>query len=236
MQFGSSPLTRGKHTEIADLVCAARLIPAHAGKTSRSTPSIISVRAHPRSRGENVHERSAARRAKGSSPLTRGKPHLVVVGEAIRRLIPAHAGKTDPSRGVGSCTPAHPRSRGENCVTALFYLSVSGSSPLTRGKQSFFVRRQPRGRLIPAHAGKTTRRVATSTGTTAHPRSRGENWHRACNHSSLNGSSPLTRGKLSRRACARLACRLIPAHAGKTRTPRRYRVNAGAHPRSRGEN
>ena len=52
----------------------------------------------------------------------------------------------------------------------------------------------------------------------------------------MNGSSPLTRGKLTH---ARLAWRergLIPAHAGKTSEPDLPRTHARAHPRSRGEN
>ena len=50
------------------------------------------------------------------------------------------------------------------------------------------------------------------------------------------GSSPLTRGKPTRRSRARSPTRLIPAHAGKTA---RTVVSSGwhrAHPRSRGEN
>ena len=50
------------------------------------------------------------------------------------------------------------------------------------------------------------------------------------------GSSPLTRGKLLRARCPRVEAGLIPAHAGKTSLPSRWRRPARAHPRSRGEN
>ena len=50
------------------------------------------------------------------------------------------------------------------------------------------------------------------------------------------GSSPLTRGKLAGQHQAHGRRRLIPAHAGKTRFPRRLCPHRRAHPRSRGEN
>ena len=52
--LGSSPLTRGKHTLDQAFKDAARLIPAHAGKTMPPTASLEAHRAHPRSRGENA--------------------------------------------------------------------------------------------------------------------------------------------------------------------------------------
>ena len=50
------------------------------------------------------------------------------------------------------------------------------------------------------------------------------------------GSSPLTRGKLGHCASLAWTIGLIPAHAGKTLSPRPRRRSSGAHPRSRGEN
>ena len=50
------------------------------------------------------------------------------------------------------------------------------------------------------------------------------------------GSSPLTRGKRPGCARSRMARRLIPAHAGKTKSTRLPASTPPAHPRSRGEN
>ena len=50
------------------------------------------------------------------------------------------------------------------------------------------------------------------------------------------GSSPLTRGKRPVSSRGRPSPGLIPAHAGKTRLPRRAFRRCRAHPRSRGEN
>ena len=53
-ETGSSPLTRGKRRRLQLARQLPGLIPAHAGKTGRWGRFIISPRAHPRSRGENL--------------------------------------------------------------------------------------------------------------------------------------------------------------------------------------
>ena len=73
----------------------------------------------------------------GSSPLTRGAPYWRCVYGYRCRLIPAHAGSTQPSRTHRQHSKAHPRSRGEHYeFTRDNYLGW-GSSPLTRGAQPF---------------------------------------------------------------------------------------------------
>ena len=138
-EMGSSPLTRGKLTQLDLQIEQIGLIPAHAGKTDRC-PLARRVRpAHPRSRGENLVIWRMSTRECGSSPLTRGKLARALHLEADRGLIPAHAGKT--RRICGTATPkwAHPRSRGENIVWVSGAILFSGSSPLTRGKPSWRV-------------------------------------------------------------------------------------------------
>ena len=154
--MGSSPLTRGKLSRAIKVETLEGLIPAHAGKTTRTTWQGIHPAAHPRSRGENAHLEHAHRRLLGSSPLTRGKPSDSKVELPTEGLIPAHAGKTCMGRARLVGGTAHPRSRGENIniprVTAL----GMGSSPLTRGKQWLVVVKLSECGLIPAHAGKTS--------------------------------------------------------------------------------
>ena len=192
----------------------------------------------------------------GSSPLTRAKHLADRVHEVTHGLIPAHAGKTSPSREDRADCRAHPRSRGDKLVH--------------HGHNGF------RARLIPAHAGKTlcsslsrqlTRAHPRSRGKTgsaigdppgawAHPRSRGENCSEWWKHTEAVGSSPLTEGKLlgRDRDCgqlrltrahagkrpARLSGRpvpwLIPARTGKTALVASLTRIRRAHPRSRGEN
>ena len=114
MQSGSSPLTRGKHAHLGCSSDQKRLIPAHAGKTSKTQPTSSPPQAHPHSRGENVLEPIRKTIQQGSSPLTRGKQRGSVYDRVQHGLIPTHAGKTlllVIGQGEGG---AHPHSRGEN--------------------------------------------------------------------------------------------------------------------------
>ena len=92
---GSSPLTRGKPSGTKNGTGFSGLIPAHAGKTDRYPRRHPRQPAHPRSRGKNVLEVLEEGLHAGSSPLTRGKPYAHRAYVGLRRLIPAHAGKTN---------------------------------------------------------------------------------------------------------------------------------------------
>ena len=175
---GSSPLTRGKPPLRPLAHRRIRLIPAHAGKTYTALKPTGLIEAHPRSRGENALAR-----------LGRG---------GMRWLIPAHAGKTPWRMLLRLGRWAHPRSRGENLGPSFVGCSRTGSSPLTRGKQWSGCSLCVSFGLIPAHAGKTSRRCRRVSPRRAHPRSRGENLLRWWASALKPGSSPLTRGK---RAC-----------------------------------
>ena len=213
---GSSPLTRGKlglGFLPGDL---AGLIPAHAGKTLVCQAARRVLRAHPRSRGENVTISAGWDRLEGSSPLTRGKRHHQPGLGSPRGLIPAHAGKTDRNDRHHQGPRAHPRSRGENSELCCPRATTRGSSPLTRGKRCSSAARSP--------------------GLRAHPRSRGENKITAAFLFGSRGSSPLTRGKHRRDLGAVGLIGLIPAHAGKTGLAALSSGARRAHPRSRGEN
>ena len=217
--LGSSPLTRGKRVPGGPQLGADRLIPAHAGKTMRRAGTCVDPRAHPRSRGENPDSYKPGVSVPGSSPLTRGKRVCDEVAPDDCRLIPAHAGKTARRRSAAGGRWAHPRSRGENINTWGGANTMSGSSPLTRGKRRAGRRTRPSRGLIPAHAGKTDRAFRSTSDHTAHPRSRGENAQAARITPIVAGSSPLTRGKHYCCADRRAHARLIPAHAGKTGSP-----------------
>ena len=152
----------------------------------------------------------------GSSPLTQGK--LIKVGRCRLkiRLIPAHAGKTEPSTQPAFRAGAHPRSRGENLLKEVPPVFAHG--------------------LIPAHAGKTRPPTRPSPPKRVHPRSRGENIATAERPRYDVGSSPLTRGKRWEQNSWTDPVGLIPAHAGKTAPPAPGADSPWAHPRSRGEN
>ena len=139
-------------------------------------------------------------------------------------------------RAKTASAPAHPRSRGENVPLLVPHVLEGGSSPLTRGKPDPSHHAGDRGRLIPAHAGKTYPGFGTRAFAPAHPRSRGENLNAVQGLVNQGGSSPLTRGKHGIQLCHRPAPWLIPAHAGKTPGQWLRQLIQRAHPRSRGEN
>ena len=113
---------------------------------------------------------------------------------------------------------------------------LAGSSPLTRGKLTNADNTGKMTRLIPAHAGKTVSVVDGGGDNAAHPRSRGENAVLQRPSRSRSGSSPLTRGKPWPTQPVPSCGRLIPAHAGKTKSVLMTSIARAAHPRSRGEN
>ena len=92
--WGSSPLTRGKLEVPVVARAVTGLIPAHAGKTATAHVGGHERTAHPHSRGENGWPARGITPNPGSSPLTRGKRDLEVLGSPLAGLIPAHAGKT----------------------------------------------------------------------------------------------------------------------------------------------
>ena len=195
-----------------------------------------SLAAHPRSRGENNACARARPQGGGSSPLTRGKLYRLNPNREQAGLIPAHAGKTPAERGREGHPAAHPRSRGENGGRVAGLRGVRGSSPLTRGKPAKKGISRALGRLIPAHAGKTSNVATRVSYARAHPRSRGENIPSARMWMICQGSSPLTRGKQGPVWPEGQPGGLIPAHAGKTTCWAGAGGCGGAHPRSRGEN
>ena len=155
---GSSPLTRGKQAGGLPPLGPVGLIPAHAGKTPAALTLSCRRRAHPRSRGENSGGWNFKNAQQGSSPLTRGKPATGDHLDTDSGLIPAHAGKTTVPHKAQVTMRAHPRSRGENWLGMGFEPLRWGSSPLTRGKREAETGERVLGGLIPAHAGKTSRR------------------------------------------------------------------------------
>ena len=233
---GSSPLTRGKPSARASSSTTWRLIPAHAGKTSRTCAWCQPPWAHPRSRGENCVRSLRNTGVLGASPLTRGKRDVQPPSGVHEGRIPAHAGKTSSSRATSATYRAHPRSRGENAPTPKSIHGDSGASPLTRGKLPDCGGGRKAGRRIPAHAGKTTARQSPPPTSWAHPRSRGENRRGRRSARSPSGASPLTRGKPAVGGLRIGSPGRIPAHAGKTTEFQFQKLTPPAHPRSRGEN
>ena len=91
---GSSPLTRGAHRKSELEAELRRIIPAHAGSTNEARTQKPRHWDHPRSRGEHARSRDRCGHQAGSSPLTRGAPHMWSNASSRGGIIPAHAGST----------------------------------------------------------------------------------------------------------------------------------------------
>ena len=91
---GSPPRMRGKHARHAHPVALPRITPAHAGKTLMCAPFMWRCADHPRACGENLTATLALFLPDGSPPRMRGKLRAVRAAVVLRRITPAHAGKT----------------------------------------------------------------------------------------------------------------------------------------------
>ena len=110
---GLSPHTRGSPTGRAGTALGPGIIPAYAGKPSRSRPVPARAQDYPRIRGEAEAYRLFTAFYTGLSPHTRGSP---IRGDDHRRvlgIIPAYAGKPAPSAAATTRSWDYPRIRGE---------------------------------------------------------------------------------------------------------------------------
>ena len=233
---GSSPRVRGKRRSSHPTGPREGLIPACAGKTSRGPPRPQGPGAHPRVCGENLKIAPTPLLPPGSSPRVRGKPLRQARIQPDGRLIPACAGKTPSPPSSRTRARAHPRVCGENRGFVLSVGFWNGSSPRVRGKPLVELGLLHVHRLIPACAGKTTRRTRSAPCPPAHPRVCGENSPSSPSAASLAGSSPRVRGKQNPPGPDASDLGLIPACAGKTSSPPSCSSRRVAHPRVCGEN
>ena len=112
---------------------------------------------------------------------------------------------------------------------------VEGSSPLARGARHGRVAEVRRAGIIPACAGSTWAASSRTRGGWDHPRLRGEHAQVRAGWPSSPGSSPLARGAQVAQRLRGLACGIIPACAGSTRSGRGRARPRRDHPRLRGE-
>ena len=166
----------------------------------------------------------------------RGKLAPRRLESAIRRNIPAYAGKTLLGCQSPRAHQEHPRVCGENEIMGLRKFFAKGTSPRMRGKLIFGTVISIHSRNIPAYAGKTFEMVSAHLGAREHPRVCGEN-PCPCPHMVVkSGTSPRMRGKRSS-AHAWSGCGgNIPAYAGKTRVFLSLILSKTEHPRVCGEN
>ena len=159
----------------------------------------------------------------------------------LHRFIPAHAGNTCLSPLQRNPPPVHPRTCGEYNNSVLVAVAYAGSSPHMRGIHDKRLRKSPKRRFIPAHAGNTYVVDPRNTSRTVHPRTCGEYCPSVNLDGQFFGSSPHMRGipgspgrtgrmsTVHPHTCGEYAdrspdgpsmVRFIPAHAGNTKRDR----------------
>ena len=158
---GSSPLARGLLVATADRSARLRIIPARAGFTTGRAGRRSCPWDHPRSRGVYGSMHSTESSSRGSSPLARGLPEVMIELTGKGRIIPARAGFTCSLITTALAAPDHPRSRGVYPPGQDGDTVIVGSSPLARGLPRAGTCARRRARIIPARAGFTSR-LATS--------------------------------------------------------------------------
>ena len=213
---GSSPLARGLRAACLRGGVETGIIPARAGFTRARAPPPPRPWDHPRSRGVYDQGPQSSPPTPGSSPLARGLHYYYYYLLLQLRIIPARAGFTPVPGAPQASSADHPRSRGVYSKTHFKLPSGRGSSPLARGLPVAGGRLLRLHGIIPARAGFTRARTATSAWPSDHPRSRGVYVRVGAAGRAGLGSSPLARGlpfcEPGQNACVRI----IPARAGFT--------------------
>jgi len=151
----------------------------------------------------------------GLTPAWEGSTHLLSLLSCLPSAHPRVGGEHDAPGGDPPC--------GDGCD--------GGSSPGGDGR----VGGLGQGRLIPAWAGSTARRLRPGGSRRAHSRVGGEHVLLMAQQTPAEGSSPRGRGARHGRRCPHTRNGLIPAWAGSTPSPPRTTSSTRAHPRVGGE-
>ena len=213
---GSSPRVRGELHQRRPEHRLVRIIPACAGRTSARTGCPLRWPDHPRVCGANFSQSFWTLLATGSSPRVRGERLPMDTMRPGIRIIPACAGRTQTSAADMVSPPDHPRVCGANMVLGSYSKTTAGSSPRVRGEPGRTASRRPRGRIIPACAGRTVSGFQSWSAYQDHPRVCGANPKPNDWNANANGSSPRVRGEHHAHGPCSHKGRIIPACAGRT--------------------
>ena len=227
---------RGKRCRRCGARGVCRIIPAHAGQTSSAHGSAAKRTDHPRTCGANIYATPYCGAKTGSSPHMRGKQLRYCQIRAHGRIIPAHAGQTDPPYRRVERGSDHPRTCGANMSSVSAWSRTIGSSPHMRGKPGNKGAGCVGRRIIPAHAGQTQTIRTGYAHHADHPRTCGANGGLAALAAKGGGSSPHMRGKQQGARHLLRVARIIPAHAGQTRSRSGPAPDPKDHPRTCGAN
>ena len=229
------PAFAGPHLRTGGKYEEWRFIPAFAGTTASDWDAPECDTVHPRVRGDHGHRHRDDEPVVGSSPRSRGPRRRQGSRRVARRFIPAFAGTT-PRRLRHTCrATVHPRVRGDHLHIGKSSGGWCGSSPRSRGPHVRAARLLENDRFIPAFAGTTPPSPLAAETRPVHPRVRGDHYKYGSHIGPHDGSSPRSRGPLSKHGFRQERGRFIPAFAGTTSARRRARRLRPVHPRVRGD-
>ena len=137
---------------------------------------------------------------------------------SVGRITPAYAGKRRCGRRNGLCVQDHPRLCGEKKDRPPFSGCRLGSPPPMRGKVRNYNQRKGTSRITPAYAGKSGNFHLMRAKPQDHPRLCGEKATHGTGFLRALGSPPPMRGKVPEHLADKVANRITPAYAGKSRS------------------
>ena len=150
------------------------ITPAYAGKRAFAWRWSNPAWDPPRLCGEKSTTDKPPRHCRGSPPPMRGKENLSDELKDFQGITPAYAGKRPSHREGTLAHKDHPRLCGEKPESNSGYICISGSPPPMRGKDLIADMDDPRYRITPAYAGKSSRLPFIPTSFQDHPRLCGE--------------------------------------------------------------
>ncbi len=233
--LGSPPRVRGEGLSSASQGGRDRITPACAGRSCTGSRPRPRLRDHPRVCGEKACPFSVGCWFWGSPPRVRGEGTRRPKPSRMSGITPACAGRRSARpANTGACTD-HPRVCGEKTETAAPRHSRAGSPPRVRGEDRRQTANNPRPRITPACAGRSTLNGSKKVGFWDHPRVCGEKFAPLPPASFAQGSPPRVRGEVFGSTPTFSMIGITPACAGRSRRPWRCRPLSWDHPRVCGE-
>ena len=225
---------RGSLTAAIAAICAAGIIPAHAGLTLPSSNVSFHPWDHPRACGAHRLCVFFAPSEWGSSPRMRGSQYALQLPPEPPGIIPAHAGLTQADESTELAAWDHPRACGAHLRVRWSSKYSEGSSPRMRGSPGKHEPVHPAQWIIPAHAGLTQYVALIARAIWDHPRACGAHLPQPRHGGTRTGSSPRMRGSHVETPTYMTINGIIPAHAGLTMSAEATPYRAGDHPRACG--
>ena len=212
-----------------------RLTPTRVGTTWTGALRSAARRAHPHTRGDDRPVVSPLADDTGSPPHAWGRRSRSVSLTIADRLTPTRVGTTH-CRGLHRASRrAHPHTRGDDGVEAMYPHDPTGSPPHAWGRRNLTSRSIFTSRLTPTRVGTTRDRPRPFPVTGAHPHTRGDDNFAAISGRSFFGSPPHAWGRPVVVGPAIDTLGLTPTRVGTTMRGRTRRTGTRAHPHTRGD-